>query len=116
MMSFSPATGVPASPVTDYEIHVDFEVFVAVRTKDIGLGADLIYTRRGDASRYFDGSGTVTAAGVWSKIDGTTKTHVNTPKFSITATGEPVPGVTAPAFGVLFNTVLSGALWTPVGG
>lgn len=49
-----------------FAIVADFRLYFAVRTKETILGSELVYTQRGIVNWQFNGSGTISAAGVWS--------------------------------------------------
>jgi len=84
-------------------------LFAAVRTLDIGLGAEAIFTQRGKAVWYFDGSGTV-ADDVWTPT--TDAKNAGDSKFAGVADGSVVPKTT----GTAFNAALAGVVWeTKVG-
>jgi len=89
---------------------LDFQLFAAVRTLDIGLGAETIFTQRGKASWYFDGTGTV-ANGVWTPAAQQAK-NAGDSKFAGVADGSVVPKTT----GTAFNSALAGAVWETKGG
>jgi hypothetical protein len=40
-----------------FDILINFEIYICVRTRDGGLGSDKIYTKRGSATWYFNGTG-----------------------------------------------------------
>ncbi len=65
----------PPDAVDTFEIIINFDVFLAARTVEdsLGLGAETVYTQRGKASWWFDGSGDIDAAGKWTKRVLTTK-------------------------------------------
>jgi len=97
-------------PVATFELRLDFQLFAAVRTLDIGLGAETIFTQRGKASWYFDGTGTV-ANGVWTPAAQQAKTAGDS-KFVEVVGGAVVPNTT----GATFNAALAGVVWeTKVG-
>ncbi len=52
--------------VTWYRLVNDFQLFFSARTKETSLGSDTIYTQRGKANWYFNGSGEIT----WTAVPG----------------------------------------------
>ena len=88
---------------------MDFQLFAAVRTLDIGLGAETIFTQRGKASWYFDGTGTV-ANNVWTPA--AQAKAAGDSKFVEVVSGAVVPKTT----GTAFNSALAGVVWETKGG
>ena len=53
---------------SEFGIRMDFNLYLAVRTKEQSLDSDKVYTQRAKASWYFNGSGKVTNT-IWSNAD-----------------------------------------------
>ncbi len=96
-------------PVANFELRLDFQLFAAVHTLDTGLGAEAIFTQRGKAIWYFDGTGKV-LADVWTPLE-QAKTDGGTTFVGVTD-GSVVPKTT----GATFNSALFGAVWETKGG
>jgi hypothetical protein len=64
--------GAVTKGVNWYAIVMDFNLYFAVRTKEALLGSEKRYIERAEAIWHFNGSGTVDAAGFWTRIVGVT--------------------------------------------
>jgi hypothetical protein len=97
--------GVPDA-VDSFAIEINFQLYLAVCTKESVLGSAAVYTQRGRADWWFNGSGTVDAAGVWQK--GMSAKNDGSASFVAVTDGSVVPITT----GTTANDALVAATWS----
>lgn len=99
-------------PVDSASIVADFMLYIAAATIDTGNNAQLVFAQLAKAHWEFDGSGTVTGAGVGTFGTWTGTNEENSisgdDTFAPVTTGATVPVTTGP----MANKVLSSAKWT----